>query len=140
MNTNLKNLSRNFRKEEKELLAIGINKWEMIVKLSDNEILNLVKRKYCSHRNLRRIRCIAKLICELNLSQDLAALLMHSGISSVKAITDLNPQEIIKKTGRFERLVRTGREPVMNLEKASKLIKRAKQARNNSCSPALHLE
>ncbi|ABX08995.1 DUF4332 domain-containing protein [Prochlorococcus marinus] len=124
---NKKKIAQNFRKEEQVLSSIGIDNWEAIMNLTDEYISCLVKDKYCTYRNLRRLRCIALFICELNATQDEAALLMHSGISTIEALTNLNPQEIITKTGRFERMLDTDREPVLNLRKAKKLINKAKE-------------
>lgn len=42
---------------------------------------------------------------------------MHSGLISNKAISRLTPQELVQKTGRFERTLRTGRIPIIDLKK-----------------------
>ncbi|KGG12283.1 hypothetical protein EV05_1493 [Prochlorococcus sp. MIT 0601] len=123
-------IPKNFRREKEKLGLKKINSWEGIKQLSDDEILNLVRDEYCSSRNLRRLRCIALLVCELKLSENEAALLMHSGIASIKALLNLTPQELFLKTGRFERLIKTGREPVISLKRASELIRKAKIRQN----------
>ncbi|WP_036902689.1 MULTISPECIES: DUF4332 domain-containing protein [Prochlorococcus] len=126
----LNRIPKNFRREKEKLGLKKINSWEGIKQLSDDEILNLVRDEYCSSRNLRRLRCIALLVCELKLSENEAALLMHSGIASIKALLNLTPQELFLKTGRFERLIKTGREPVISLKRASELIRKAKIRQN----------
>ncbi len=119
-------LSNNFRNEEKELHSLGIITWKSIMGLEDSQINQLAKNTLCTTRNLNRLRCIAMLICEMNISQKESALLIHSGICSVKALGNLTPQELINKTGRFERILKTGREPIIDLKKANNLIKQAK--------------
>ena len=52
---------------------------------------------------------------------------MHSGLISNKAISRLTPQELVQKTGRFERTLRTGRIPIIDLKKAHFLIEKAKK-------------
>ena len=122
----LKNLSRNFHEEEKQLLSKGINTWLSLTRLKDEEISALVRNGRSTTLNLKRLRGIAKLVCELNISQADAALLMHAGISSVNALANLTPQELIQKTGRLERQLNTGREPIVNLAIANNWIKKAR--------------
>ena len=55
-------------------------------------------------------------------------LLMHSGLISNKALSRLTPQELVQKTGRFERSLRSGRMPIIDLKKAHFLIEKAKTA------------
>ena len=126
----LKKLAQNFRNEEKELSRLGINTWEGILKLGESNISKLIKETLCTNQNLKRLRCIGLLICELDITQEESSILIHSGISSVKALGRLNPEELLKRTGRLERLLRTRRNPIINLKKASSLIKEAKTRRN----------
>ena len=71
--------------------------------------------------------CIAYFICSLNIEPNEAALLMHSGLTSNKAISRLSPHELLQKTGRFERILQTGRVPIIDLNKAHVLIEKAKK-------------
>jgi hypothetical protein len=80
-----------------------------------------------SVRNLKRLKCIAYFICTLDIQLNEAALLMHSGLICNKAISRLTPQELVQKTGRFERTLRTGRIPIIDLKKAHFLIEKAKK-------------
>ena len=59
------NLSKNFSREEKELKLIGIDSWESIMNIEDSLIIDLVKNRYCSSKNLNRIKCIALFICKI---------------------------------------------------------------------------
>ena len=122
-----KNLPTHFFHEEKSLLSIGINSWTSLKALKDEQIHQINRETMATSRNLKRLRCIALLICELDLSEGDAALLMHSGVSSIKALAALTPQELFTKTNRLERLLGTGRTPVVSLEKANLWIKRAQQ-------------
>ena len=80
-----------------------------------------------SVKNLKRLKCIAYFICTLNIEVKEAALLMHSGLISNEAISRLSPQELVQKTGRFERFLKTGRIPLIDLKKAYFLIEKAKK-------------
>ena len=124
----LKNLPKSFYHEEKILLSNNIKTWNSLLSISDEEINTLIYGSLGSIRNLRRLKCIAYFICSLNIELNEAALLMHSGLISNKALSRLTPQELVKKTGRFERFLRTGRIPLIDLSKAHFLIEKAKKA------------
>ncbi len=124
----IKNLPKTFHHEGEILLSNDINSWECLVSVSDNKINDLIHRNLGSVRNLKRLRCIAYFICTLDIELSEAALLMHSGMISSKAISRLTPQELMQKTGRFERILNTGRIPLIDLKKAHCLIEKAKKA------------
>ncbi len=123
----LKNLPETFSTEEKILLSKGINDWESIISLTDKEINEMVFGNLASIKNFHRIKCMAIFISELGLEVGEAGLLMHSGLASVKALSSLTPEELIQRTGRLERLLKTGRKPLVSLSKACSWIKQANQ-------------
>ena len=124
----LKNIPKSFYQEEKILLSYDIKTWDTLSSITDEEINNMINGSLGSVRNLKRLKCIAYFICTLNIEINEAALLMHSGLISNKAISRLNPQELVQKTGRFERILRTGRVPLIDLRKANDLIEKAKKS------------
>ena len=97
--TYIKELPESFYQEEKILISNEINSWESLLSI----------------------------ICTLNIDIREASLLMHSGLISNEAIARLSPQELVQKTGRFERILQTGRIPIIDLKKAHLLIKKAKE-------------
>ena len=123
----LKDLPKNFYQEEKILISNNIKTWDSLLSISDEEINNLIYGSLGSVRNLKRLKCIAYFICTLNIELNEAALLMHSGLTSNKAISRLSPHELVQKTGRFERILQTGRFPIIDLNKAHVLIEKAKK-------------
>ena len=123
----LRNIPKSFYQEEKILLSNNIKTWNSLLSITDEEINNMIYGSLGSVRNLKRLRCIAYFICTLNIELNEASLLMHSGLISNKAISRLSPQELVKKTGRFERFLRTGRIPLIDLKKAHDLIEKAKK-------------
>ena len=123
----LKNLPKSFYQEEKILLSNNIKTWNSLLSISDEEINNLIYGSLGSIRNLKRLKCIAYFICTLDIELNEAALLMHSGLISNKALSRLTPQELVQKTGRFERILRTERIPLIDLSKAHFLIEKAKK-------------
>ena len=123
----LKNLPKSFYQEEKILLSNNIKTWDSLLSISDEQINHLIYGTLGSVRNLKRLKCIAYFICTLDIQFKEAALLMHSGLASNNAISHLTPQELVQKTGRFERILRTERIPIINLEKAHFIIEKAKK-------------
>ena len=123
----LKDLPKSFYQEEKILISNNIKTCYSLLSISDKEINNLIYGSLGSVRNLKRLKCIAYFICTLDIQLNEAALLMHSGLISNKAISRLTPQELVQKTGRFERTLRTGRIPIIDLKKAHFLIEKAKK-------------
>ena len=123
----LKNIPKSFHQEEKILLSNDIKTWDSLLSITDEEINKMIYGSLGSVRNLKRLKCIAYFICTLNIELNEAALLIHSGLISNKAISRLSPQELVNKTGRFERFLQTGRVPLIDLEKAHVLIEKAKK-------------
>ena len=123
----LKNIPKSFYQEEKILLSKNIKTWDSLSSLTDEEINKMIYGSLGSVRNLRRLKCIAYFICTLNIELKEAALLMNSGLTSNKAISRLSPQELVQRTGRFERFLQTGRIPLIDLKKANFLIEKAKK-------------
>ena len=123
-----KNIPKSFYQEEKILLSNNIKTWDSLQAITDEEINKMIYGSLGSVRNMKRLKCIAYFICSLNIEIKEAALLMHSGLVSNKAISRLTPQELVQKTGRFERILKTGRIPLIDLKKANFLIEKAKKA------------
>ena len=123
----IENIPKSFYQEEKILISNNIKTWDSLLSITDEEINKMVYGTLGSVRNLKRLKCIAYFICTLNVEVNEAALLMHSGLISNEAISRLSPQELVQKTGRFERFLKTGRIPLIDLKKASFLIEKAKK-------------
>ena len=123
----LRNIPKSFYQEEKILQSNNIKTWDSLLSITDEEINKMIYGSLGSVRNLKRLKCIAYFICTLNIELNEAALLMHSGLISNKAISKLSPQELVQRTGRFERFLQTGRIPLIDLKKAHFLIKKAKK-------------
>ena len=123
----IRNLPKSFYQEEKILKSKNIKTWDSLLSITDEQINKLVFGSLGSVRNLKKLKCIAYLICTLDIEIKEAALLMHSGLISTKAISSLSPQELVQKTGRFERFLQSGRIPLIDLKKAHFLIEKAKK-------------
>ena len=126
-NKEFNKLTASFKKEETLLREKGVNTWNKIKALTDRDVFELVEEGCGSIRNFRCLRCIATFICDLDLQQDEAALLMHSGIPSVKALANSYPEAIHTKVTRLETMLGTSETPKTSLKQIIQWINKAKE-------------
>ena len=123
-------LPQSFRREKQELEEAGINDWLNLRDLNEAELSRLARSGRASPRNLKRLRAIAGLVCDLDLAPPDAALLMHAGIASRAALAATTPERVVQQTGRLERSLGTGRPAVVDLATARRWVQRARQPGN----------
>ena len=123
-------LPQSFRQEQIDLAQAGINSWEALRDLDDLQLSRLVRSGRSSPRNLNRLRGIATLVCELDLAPQDAALLMHAGIASRRALADCTPEQLVRQTGRLQRSLGINRPGSVDLPRAQGWIHQARQLRN----------
>ena len=123
-------LPQSFRREQKELEQAGLDQWEQLRDLSDIQLSRLCRSGQASARNLKRLRAIAAMVCDLDLAPQDAALLMHAGIATRAALAGTTPERLVHQTGRLERSLGTGRPAVVDLSTARRWIARARQPSN----------
>ena len=123
-------LPQSFRREQRELEQAGLDQWEQLRDLSDIQLSRLCRSGQASARNLKRLRAIAAMVCDLDLAPRDAALLMHAGIATRAALAGATPERLVHQTGRLERSLGTGRPAVVDLSTARRWIARARQPSN----------
>ena len=123
-------LPQSFHREQKELEQAGLDQWEQLRDLSDIQLSRLCRSGQASARNLKRLRAIAAMVCDLDLAPQDAALLMHAGIATRAALAGATPERLVHQTGRLERSLGTGRPAVVDLSTARRWIARARQPSN----------
>ena len=133
----LDDLPLNFRYEKEALISIGIDTWEKIKELKDEEIALLVKTSRSNSRSLKRLNFIALFVCDLDFTPAEAALLIHAGIASITALSNSSPQELVKKIGRLKRQLTLTMDQSFDLPTAYEWIKRAQESRQNLNYPNL---
>ncbi len=121
-------LSKNLQEELKQLQIKGFLDWKSIENLQDKELYSIAEMSRATVRNLKILRGMAKFICQINLSQSEAALLLHSGISSISSLCSLTPFDLVQRTGRLERQLNLSRKPYLDIKVAKKWITDAKRA------------
>ena len=125
---NLKILPINFRHEKRYLIKNNLDSWEKLRCLTDSEINKILKSDpLCTQSRLIKIRAISIFIIDLEISSHEAYLLLHSGISSVKSLSTLNPAIIQKKIGRLKRNLNLNTESNIDLAVLKSWILKAKK-------------
>ena len=124
-------LPSNFRHEKSFFIQNNLTNFEKLSNLSDLDI-NEVQRKspLCTLNNLKKIRAIAFFNKEIGISPPQAYLLLHCGISSLKALSLSTPYELERKIGRLERILRVKSETDTTFTLLKEWIKKASQIKN----------
>ena len=128
----LHDLPQNLRYERDALRDAGLTTWAEVRELDEIQISRLAASGRATARNLRRVKGMADLVCALDLAAADAALLMHAGLATVAAIAGSSPQDVVNRTGRLERQLRSGRPPVVDLAVARQWILLAKERQNTN--------
>ena len=130
-NNNLQILPINFRHEKEFLVNNNFDSWKKIRHLSDSEINKIIKLKsLCTQSRLIKIRAISIFIIDLEILPHEAYLLLHCGIGNIKALSNLNPENLKKKIGRLERNLNLKTKSNIDLSLMKIWIARAKKISN----------
>ena len=124
---NISKLPSHYLYEKQSFQAINIDSWEQIKNLSEEEINMLIKKYHSSSKNLKALQGIARLICELDVSQPEASLLLQSGVPSSKALAKMRPDKLAQKVAKLYRILNINKAPMIDLKRAKKLIKAANE-------------
>ena len=121
-------LPSNFRHEKSFFVQNNLTDIEKLSNLSDLEI-NEIQRTYslCTLNNLKKIRAIAIFKKEIGISPPQAYLLLHCGISSIKALSLSTPYELERKIGRLERILKVKTETDTTFALLKEWIKKANE-------------
>ncbi len=104
-NNFLEVLPSNYRHEKKFFLSKGnFSNWNKLSQITDSNINKIIHdHPLCTESRLKKIRAISKLIIDLDISPGHAYILLHSGITSMKALSILDPYTLERKIGRLNR-------------------------------------
>ncbi len=122
----LGDLPQSFRDEQALLVAAGITTWSALKRLEDQDLNRLAKGGLATNRNLKRLRGMAALVCDLDLEMADAALLIHSGLATAAALAAATPQDVVHQTGRLQRQLNNHRQSSVDLAMANRWIQLAR--------------
>ena len=126
-------LPRQFQREQAALRAAGVQRWEQLAALTDQELRQLA-RGGALERQLRKLRGQAQLVSELGLEPHEAALLLYAGIASSRGLAEASPLQLLQQLGRLERTL-TGVAPArINAALVRQWIRQAQQQQRQAGS------
>jgi hypothetical protein len=118
------------RREQRALLAAGIDSWQALAALSDGRMSQLALDHGASAVTLRRLRGQARLVVDLHLEPAEAALLLHAGIADARGLALADPQQLWVQAGRLQRRLTGVAVSPPDLATVRRWIERARRARN----------
>jgi hypothetical protein len=118
------------RREQRALLAAGIDSWRALADLSEGQLAQLALEQGASAVTLRRLRGQAQLVVDLQLEPAEAALLLHAGIADARGLARADPQQLWVQTGRLQRRLTGEAVTPPDLATVRRWIERARRARN----------
>ncbi|MFM7314686.1 MAG: DUF4332 domain-containing protein [Cyanobium sp.] len=121
-----------FRAEQKRLAREGISSWSAVAALDDGALRRLAASGEASEARLKRLRGQARLIEQVGLSAEEAALLLHSGVPDRDALADARPEQLLRQLGRFQRRFLGPDASPLDLARALDWIRRARRATGRS--------
>ena len=120
-------LPSNFRHEKLFLIKNNLDDLNKLSHLKDSELNQILKcSPLCTLNNLKKIRAISIFNTSIKISPNEAYLLLHCGISSVKSLAKLNPDELNNRILRLERILGTKTQTKITLSLLKSWINRAK--------------
>lgn len=126
-------LAAHARRERQALACRGITSWVALAALADGEIHGLAREAGASVTTLLRLRGQARLIRDLNLEPNEAALLLHAGVPDAAGLAGRDPQQLWVQTGRLQRRLTGAAVAGPSLATVRRWIAQARQ-----CAPRRH--
>lgn len=96
-------LPSHFRAEAAVLAQAGIDSWPALAGQGDAALRQLASGGRASEQRLIKLRGQARLVVEVGLEPEEAALLLYAGIASRRGLAEASPQQLLTQLGRLER-------------------------------------
>jgi len=125
-------LPPHFRHEERILARCGIHDWPAVADLADPVLRRLAADGRCSEARLVRLRGQARLMGELELAPEEAALLLHAGIADRRGLAGSDPHAVHRQLGRLQRTLAGSALAPVPLARLMQWIQRARTGSGRS--------
>ncbi len=112
--------------EERRLRRAGIASWAALAALDDQRLRQLAASGEASELRLIRLRGQARLVTDVGLAPEEAALLLHGGIASATGLAEADPQQLLLQLGRLQRRLTGSAVPPLELPRVLDWIRRAR--------------
>ena len=121
-------LANHFKAEAAVLQAAAIEAWPALAALSDADLRRLASSGRASEQRLIKLRGQARLVVQVGLEPEEAALLLYAGIASTKGLAEASPHQLLLQLGRLERSLTGMAPPRVDVVTLQRWIRQARQA------------
>lgn len=125
-------LPAHFARELKQLEQANLAGWPQLAQINDADLRRLGRQGGASEARLIKLRGQARLVVELGLQPEEAALLLYAGIASSQGLAETDPHQLFVQMGRLQRNLTGMAAPMLNLTTLQSWIRRAQSARAQS--------
>lgn len=125
-------LPAHFRREQQQLDAAGISSWNALAALSDASLRQLGRQGGASENRLIKLRGQARLVVEVGLKPNEAALLLYAGIADRAGLANSDPHQLQRAMGRLQRNLTGQAVPLLDLATLHRWIQQARRGTSRS--------
>jgi hypothetical protein len=121
-------LASHFKAEAAVLQAAAIEAWPALAALSDADLRRLASSGRASEQRLIKLRGQARLVVQVGLEPEEAALLLYAGIASTQGLAEASHHQLLVQLGRLERSLTGMAPPRVDGVTLQRWIRQARQA------------
>ena len=125
-------LASHFKAEAAVLQAAAIEAWPQLAALTDADLRRLASSGRASEQRLIKLRGQARLVVQVGLEPEEAALLLYAGIADPRGLAAADPHQLHRSIGRLQRSLTGEAVPMVELATLRRWIERARQGSGRS--------
>ena len=121
-------LASHFKAEAAVLQAAAIEAWPQLAALTDADLRRWASSGRASDQRLLKLRGQARLVVQVGLEPEEAALLLYAGIATAQGLAQASHQQLLVQLGRLERSLTGMAPPRVDGVTLQRWIRQARQA------------
>ncbi|MCX5939166.1 MAG: DUF4332 domain-containing protein [Cyanobium sp. LacPavin_0920_WC12_MAG_62_9] len=118
-------LPPHFKSEQRQLEGAGIDGWQQLADLHDDDLRQLGRSGGASEARLIKLRGQARLVVEAGVEPAEAALLLYAGIANCQGLAQANPHQLLIQMRRLQASLTGMAAPRLDLITLQSRIRRA---------------
>ncbi|MCP9774705.1 DUF4332 domain-containing protein [Cyanobium sp. WAJ14-Wanaka] len=120
-------LPAHFSRELKQLDQANLASWPQLAAINDADLRRLGRQGGASEARLIKLRGQARLIVEVGLEPEEAALLLYAGVATSQGLAEADAHQLLVQMGRLQRSLTGMAAPLLDLTTLRSWILRAKK-------------